>query len=218
MIFKAVMFDLDGTLLDTLADIGRAANNVLAQFALPVHELERYRDFVGGGLAQLITRILPPAQRNAERIEAGMVAFREEYRREWQVSTKPFPGIAAMLDALTARQLKLAVLSNKPDDFTRLCVSRLLAAWDFAGVAGLHAGLPPKPDPTGALRLAAELEVEPADILYVGDSGLDMETAVRAGMYPAGALWGFRTEEELRRSGARFVAAEPGEIVGLIKA
>lgn len=216
MTYQAVLFDLDGTLLDTLADLGHAMNRVLAARGFPTHSLDAYRYFVGEGARVLVTRTLPENRRDEPTIAACLAAFQADYDQNWQVETKPYPGVAGMLDALTARGLKLAVLSNKPHDFTVRCVRKLLPRWNFDPVFGLRETVPRKPDPAGAVEIAARLDIPPANFLYLGDTATDMQTARAAGMFPVGALWGFRSAEELVESGARVVVGEPGEVVGLV--
>ena len=212
----AVIFDLDGTLLNTLEDIANSANSVLESHGFPTHEIYEYRNFVGDGINMLITRVLPQDKQNDDTIRACVKAFREVYSRNWKVKTKPYDGVAEMLDELSARRLKLAVLSNKPDDFTKKCVDGLLPKWNFAIVLGYHSGSLRKPDPTGARQIAEYLNISPSHILYLGDSDVDMQTASAAGMFPVGALWGFRSMGELRASGARAVIERPQELLTLL--
>ena len=216
MRFQAVVFDLDGTLLDTLEDIADSGNAVLAKRHFPTHKVADYRYFVGDGLPTLLTRILPQESRNDDIIKECVEEFREEYGRSWTVKTKPYDGVPEMLDALTALPLKMAVLSNKPDDFTRKCVVEFLPKWTFEIVLGLHSGIPHKPDPTGARRVAEHLSIPPSQILYVGDSSIDMKTATATGMYPLGVLWGFRSRKELEDNGARAVIERPQEILAML--
>lgn len=213
---KAVIFDLDGTLLDTLEDIADAANKVLAEHNFPPHNTDDYRTFVGEGVTMLMTRALPYHKKQRDTIEACSKAFQETYKVHWNQKTKPYPGVPGMLDALTARNLPLAVLSNKPDDFTKKCVAELLRKWTFRMVQGACSTIPSKPDPTGARHMAATLAIPPANILYLGDSGTDMQTAVRAGMFPVGALWGYRTREELQSHGAQALIEKPQELLALL--
>lgn len=216
MSYQAVLFDLDGTLLDTLADLGNAMNRVLAARSLPIHPLEAYRYFVGDGARMLVTRTLPENLRDEANIEACLEDFRADYDQNWQVETKPYPGVTDMLDALTARGLKLTVLSNKPHDFTQRCVGALLPHWAFDPVFGLRETVPRKPDPTGAFEIAASLNIPPANFLYLGDTAIDMQTACAAGMFPVGALWGFRSAEELRGNGAEVLIKSPLELLKLL--
>ncbi len=215
MDFKAAIFDLDGTLLDTLEDIADAMNSVLVEHGFPPYETGAYRYFVGDGVSMLVERVLPEEKRDEETIAELVQAYRKAYAINWKSKTKPYEGIPEMLDALTAQQLKLAVLSNKPDDFTNKCVTELLSRWSFQMVLGYREEIPRKPDPVGAFQIAEYLDIQPEKILYLGDSSVDMKTAVAAGMYPVGALWGFRSLEELMSSGAQKVIERPQEILTL---
>jgi phosphoglycolate phosphatase len=212
---KAVVFDLDGTLLDTLEDIADSANGVLTGHGCPAHPIDAYRHFVGDGIGMLMRRVLPSGTWSEDEIMAYTAEFRDAYGRNWNAKTKPYDGVPEMLDEVTARRLKRAVLSNKPDDFTQRCVTELLPKWTFDWVLGLHSGIPAKPDPTGALQTATQLNVSPEHILYLGDSAVDMQTAVASGMYPVGALWGFRAREELLDGGAEAVIAHPKDLLAL---
>lgn len=213
MPYRAVLFDLDGTLLDTLEDIANAANRVLAAHGFPTHSVAAYRYFVGEGVRTLIQRILPAANRDEATVAACVRDYREDYTEHWNVKTRPYPGVPEMLDGLVARGVRLAVLSNKPDVSTRQCVRELLPRWKFDVVFGQREGLAHKPDPAGAHEVARLMKLAPADFLYLGDTATDMQTAVAAGMYPVGALWGFRTAEELTRTGAKRLIARPEELV-----
>lgn len=216
MRFQAVIFDLDGTLLDTLEDIADAMNSVLAEDGLPTHPIEAYRTFVGDGVRALARRTLPDGVTDGESIDRFTARMREAYARNWNAKTAPYPGVPELLDAVVARGTKMAVLSNKPDDFTKLCVEELLPRWRFDVVVGHRDGIPLKPDPGGAIEVAALLGVAPQRILYVGDSGMDMQTAVAAGMTPLGVLWGFRSRKELLDAGAAALASVPRDIVSFL--
>jgi phosphoglycolate phosphatase len=214
MSYQAVIFDLDGTLLDTLEDIGDAVNRVLSSQGFPVHPIDAYRFFVGDGVVKLIARALPEDKRDAETIRSCLDAYRADYSRHWNVKTRLYDGVSAMLDALTARGLKLAILSNKPHEFTQECVREFLSTWSFDTVIGQRDGGPLKPDPAGALAIARTLGIIPAACLYLGDTAVDIKTAIAAGMTPVGVLWGFRPMEELRESGATILIQQPLEILG----
>jgi phosphoglycolate phosphatase len=216
MPFRAVIFDLDGTLLDTLDDIANAANHVLAARGFPTHPNASYRTFVGEGVIKLMVRALPKAHRDEAAVQASVGAYVQEYERTWNALTKPYPGVPEMLDALAVRGLKLAVLSNKPDHFTQQCVDQLLAKWTFDSVLGASDQFPRKPDPASAVETAKRLGVPRAECLYVGDSGVDMQTACAAGMRAVGVLWGFRGQEELLREGAQLLIKKPSELLDLL--
>jgi phosphoglycolate phosphatase len=216
--FDAVLFDLDGTLLDTLADIGAAANAVLEQAGHPPHPLDAYRRFIGSGVQTLFARALPETARTDATIEACAAGFQTAYAARWNVATRLYAGIAELLDALTAHGARMAVLSNKPDGFTRQCVEHYLAAWDFEVVFGERPGIPRKPDPTSALEIVRIMGIAPERFLYLGDTAIDIQTARAAGMYPVGVAWGFRPVEELQAAGAARIVEAPTEVVDLIRA
>jgi phosphoglycolate phosphatase len=216
MRYQAVLFDLDGTLLDTLEDLASAANRVLADRNLPGHPVAAYRTFVGDGLQTLMERILPDDQRNSAVVREAMAAFEEAYAEQWHVRSTPYPGIATLLDRLTTQGVRLSILSNKPDAFVRLCVQQLLPNWHFHPLLGQRPGVPKKPDPTAALDVARLLDLPPSSVLYVGDSGVDMHTARSAGMDAVGVLWGFRGADELRQTGAHHLIARPEDLLPIV--
>ncbi|MBW1979994.1 MAG: HAD family hydrolase [Deltaproteobacteria bacterium] len=216
MVYRGVLFDLDGTLLDTLEDLAGAVNRLLAERGYPTHSVDSYRYFVGNGPLMLITRALPETARQQEIISACLEAFRADYRKTWQVHTRLYPGVAEMLDGLSSRRLQLAILSNKPHDFTLTCVDKMLNQWNFSVVLGLRDSVPAKPDPAGALEVSHAVGIPPEEFLYLGDTSVDMKTAVAAGMHPVGVLWGFRSPEELQQSGARMLLERPQEIFQLL--
>lgn len=213
---KAVVFDLDGTLLNTLEDLADTGNKVLEEHGLATHAVNEYRYFVGDGLQTLLGRILPEHERTAERIEYYSQVFRRHYRSNWNVKSKMYPGIAEMLEGLQARQLPLTILSNKPHEFTKMCVQELLADFDFHTVLGVREDGIKKPDPAGAIEIARLLSLDPASIYYLGDTATDMLTANRAGMFAIGVGWGFRPVEELQESGARVILDDPPGLLTLI--
>jgi len=213
MMKKAVLFDLDGTLLDTLEDLCDSVNRVLASRGYPVHPLDAYRYYVGDGAATLFRRVLPEGKNSDEMVQKCLLDFREDYGRSWNVKTKPYPGIEELLDALTGGGIRMTVFSNKPHETTKKCVDGILPRWRFEPVLGQREEVPKKPDPAGALEITRILGLQPSDFLYLGDTGTDMRTATAAGMFPLGALWGFRTEEELIETGARALIREPMELL-----
>ncbi len=216
MKIRAVFFDLDGTLLDTLQDLADSANAALARNGLPVHPIKAYRHFVGSGAITLITRAIPPERRTEDTVQACYKDFRGEYDARWDHKTRLYDGIPQLLDALHQNGVRMAVLSNKPQAAVELCVKRFLSRWTFDPVRGEQPGVPVKPDPAGALAMTRHLGLRPEEVLYLGDSDVDMQTAVRAGFFPAGALWGFRTEDELRQAGARAMLSRPTDLLSLL--
>ena len=212
----AILFDLDGTLLNTLEDLADATNRALARVDCPGRPLENFRFYVGNGALNLVRCALPEDRRDEATVATCLSAFQEEYAAGWDVKTHPYDGVPELLDALVERGVRMAVFSNKPEKFTRLCVSKLLPRWPFEPVLGASDAVPHKPDPTGA-RLAAEhLGIPPADFLYVGDTNTDMQTANAAGMFAVGVTWGFRPANELVENGAKVLITEPALLLKLL--
>ncbi len=254
---SAVIFDLDGTLLDTLDDIAGAMNTVLRARGLPPHRVESYKKIVGEGIGEAVRRAFaapppsapqsdspartapssptiaspassaapfpasspapaPPPTLSDDEIAAIIHEYRLEYATAWRLNSRPYPGIPDLLRALETRGIKSAVLSNKSHPFTEAMVRELLPGHPFAAVKGASPDRPLKPDPTTALDIASALGAAPASCIFLGDTMIDMQTAVAAGMFPVGALWGFRTEEELRAHGAAAVIASPLDLLALL--
>lgn len=217
---QAVLFDLDGTLLDSLADLAASGNAVLRKRGLPEHPEAAYRRFVGAGMATLVRRIFPPGTLAGEgpAFEEALGDYQAEYARRWRDRTRLYDGVSGLLDALVHRGVALGVVSNKSHPFTRQCVETFLGDWPWAVVLGQRQGIPHKPDPAGALEAAETLGLRPADCAFVGDSGIDMETGSRAGMRTVGVLWGFREAAELRAAGAGALIREPMDLLPLLEA
>jgi len=216
MAFKAIIFDLDGTLLDSLPGIAGAMNRLLEESAFPIHSLEEYRYLVGWGIRELICRALPAEVADKGDLDDWAVKFRRLYDRFWPDQSPPYPGIAGMLDHLAARGIKMAILSNKSEEYTRIMVEKLLPTWHFEAVRGERPGVPHKPDPCAALEIVQEMKVPREDFLFLGDTGVDMETARDAGIFALGALWGFRGADELLQSGAQRLIAHPLDLIPII--
>jgi phosphoglycolate phosphatase len=197
MRLRGAIFDLDGTLVDSLAGIAAAVNHGLAGLGLPVHRIEAVGAMVGEGVKTLCRKALPADRRDDP-------ALNEDY-----------PGLRDLVDALPARGVKLAVLSNKPDALTRRTIDGLGLSSRFVSVRGERAGVPRKPDPTSALDIVRELGVARGDVLYVGDTPIDMETARRAGLAAVAVTWGFRSRDELERCEPDIVVDAPAEILRL---
>ena len=211
---RGVIFDLDGTLLDTLVDIANSANDALHELGLAAMPFERYRELVGDGVRVLFERAI--AEEHRELREPGMLAFERHYALRYAETSRPYEGVAELLDQLVDRQVPMAILSNKPHTFTLRCVSELLGAWPFTPVFGYRDGLPKKPDPTVLLTMLREMKVDASEVLYVGDTDTDMRTATAAGCPAIGVAWGFRQVEELLRTGAQSVIDQPQELLKLL--
>ena len=208
-----VLFDLDGTLLDTLEDLADSTNRCLARLGLPSHPPEAYRYFVGDGLANLARRALPAERRDAATIEELKALFNQDYAGHWADKTRPYEGIASLLDELASRSRPMAILSNKPHAFTVEMVKHFLGVWRFSAVYGARDSHSRKPDPAAALEISEEMQLPPARVLYAGDTGTDMQTARSAGMFAVGVLWGFRPRTELEQNGAQLLVSRPQELL-----
>ena len=215
MEFDALIFDLDGTLLDTLDDLADATNAMLHSNGFPTHPVDSYNHFVGDGIANLVRRALP-ATPQAPSLERCLRMLQEEYGRRWHCKTMPYPGIDELLVALTDRELRLAVLSNKPHEFTDLVIEHFFSPSPFSVVLGATDDRPRKPDPAGVSVILDRLDVAPGRTMLVGDTKTDMITAKEAGIWAVGVLWGFRDEQELRAHGADAVIDRPGDLLHLI--
>ncbi len=213
--FDGVIFDLDGTLVDTLEDIADAMDRVLALEGAPGHSYDEYRYLIGHGIRNLVTQSLPPQLRDAETVARCYERMIADYGEHSLVKTRVYEGVPELVRALRADGLPLAVHSNKADAPTQAIVAALLDPSDFVVVAGAREDAPLKPDPAVALAIAARFGLPPARVAYVGDSLVDMRTGTAAGMLPVGASWGFRTPAELRESGAHVVIDYPLELLGL---
>ena len=191
-------------------------NVSLSSMGLPTYPVDRYKVMVGDGIKILAQRALPTERQDEASIARCMAGMRDAYEQRWHAKSRPYDGIPELLNALTDLGFPCVVLSNKPHDFTEKVIATLLPAWRFACVLGARPGVPTKPDPSGALEIASQLGVAPERFLYLGDTNTDMQTAVAAGMYPVGVLWGFRSAEELTVAGARTLIARPMELMRMI--
>ena len=210
--FTTIIFDLDGTLIDSVAGIAEAANTVLEELGFPPHPKTNYLNFVGDGLLSLAARMVPKGTSDTQ-VSAAADRFRTVYKKCWAHNSRPYPGVLKMLETLMQHQVNLAVLSNKPDDFTQLFVNRFFPAKTFGQVMGNRQGLPKKPDPTGALAIADFFGSDNHACLMVGDSGVDMKTGKNSGMTSLGVSWGFRSRQELIESGADLIIDRPAELI-----
>jgi phosphoglycolate phosphatase len=213
---KSIVFDLDGTLLDTLEDIAISANFALVSLGLQPQKHEKYRYFVGEGVFKLFENIFASHPQTPELIQQAVTLFETHYTKQFNQNTKLYEGVSKMLSFLQKRNFKMAILSNKPDSFTKMCAIKYLRQWKFDVVFGAREGVPRKPHPRGALEISELLHVTPNDCYYLGDTMIDMKTANSAGMIAIGALWGFREENELREHGAKYLVQTPSEVIKLL--
>ncbi len=214
MNFEAVIFDLDGTLVDSIEDIAESMNRVLSENHFPVHSLAAYKTFVGRGLLNLTRVSLPETAQDEKTVVACYNRMLEVYNDHCTEKTKPYDGIIPLLDELKSRELKLAVFSNKADKFTKKIVQTLMPGY-FDIVVGMTTEDLKKPNPACALEISEHFGVRPENIVYLGDTGIDMQTARNAEMYGIGVLWGFRTKEELVSAGAEAILSHPLDLIGL---
>ena len=194
---KLVIFDLDGTLLDTIADLAAAANYALQQLGYPTHPVDTIRTYVGNGINKLLERSLPEAERNEENVVRMRSHFVPYYDKHNADLSRPYPGIVALLEELQHRGVMIAVASNKYQAATAELVKHYFPTIDFIEVLGQREGIAVKPDPTIVFDILKKAKVQPEEVLYVGDSGVDMQTAINSGVDAVGVAWGFRPKAEL---------------------
>ena len=213
---KLVIFDLDGTLLNTIEDLGHAANYALEKNGFATHSLASYPFFVGNGVRRLISRVLPEDRRDNATIERLLVDFTDYYDRHNTDCTKPYNGIDVVLRQLRERGVKVAVASNKYQAATTKIINHFFGDIDFVAIEGQREGVNVKPDPSVVFAILAQARVPKADTLYVGDSGVDMETARRACIDSVGVTWGFRPEKELVEYHANVIINRPDDILTIV--
>lgn len=214
--YKLIVFDLDGTLLDTIEDLANSVNYALEQFNFPTHKTNEYRFFVGNGVNMLLERALPESNRTADFVTMLKAEFIKHYYNHSDALTKPYPGIVDLLVNLQIDGYKLAVASNKMHLATVELVARFFADIRFSNVFGQREGFPTKPNPSILNEIITTAGVDKSEVLYVGDSGVDVATAYNAGVAFVGVLWGFRPQKELEEVGARTFVANAADLYTLI--
>ena len=218
MQYKAAIFDLDGTLIDSLADLADSANEMLAGFGFPRHDLDKYRYFVGNGSRKLIERCLP-AEKAADSafVDEALAKYKRCYDKNLTHKTVCYEGIMDMLTALQAKHIPLGICTNKHQSAADTIVDKLFPKDMFVSVIGDCKDMPRKPDPKKVLLIAAKMGVKPAEVAYFGDTSVDMDTANNAGMLPIGVTWGFRPQEELVEHGAKILLDTPMELFSKVE-
>lgn len=214
--YKGIIFDLDGTLLDTLTDLSNSVNQVLKANDFPTHSKDDYRQLIGKGFKDLITRSMPD-NINEECVEKGLTQFLEIYDQDYMKETKPYDGIMELLINLQNLGIKLAVNSNKRNDYTNELIKNNFSNIHFIECFGERKEVPKKPDPTSAFELRNLMDLKSEEILYIGDSKTDIQTAKNANMDSIGVLWGFRGLKELQANGATYIAKTPADILMIVK-
>lgn len=213
---KTIIFDLDGTLIDSLEDIAICMNQVLIELNLPHHELNDYKNFVGGGIDFLVNNAL--ASDTSDEVKEEVTnRFKVVYDQKLHAKTKPYEGIYELLEELEKRDYKIGILSNKPHEFTIAYANSLFSQFKIEEIHGQKAHIEKKPNPTAAITIANSFETPCEEVYFVGDTQVDMQTAKNAKMKAIGVLWGFRTKEELLESGADFLVEKPLDILDIIK-
>lgn len=213
--YKGIIFDLDGTLLNTIEDLGDSMNKVLEEFKLPNFTYDEYKLKVGGGFKGLVVNSFPE-DANEEMINKGIKLFSDFYDQSYLNKTKPYKGIVDLLNIFKKSGIKLGVNSNKRNDYTNNLVQKHFKDIPFLGVYGERKGILIKPDPTSALEIAKNMNLKVEEVLYIGDSKPDILTAKNAGMDSVGVLWGFRDRQELEKYGASFIVESPKEILYIL--
>jgi phosphoglycolate phosphatase len=215
MKFKGVIFDLDGTLVNSLEDIADAMNSVLQDLNYPTHSYEDYQYFIGSGLRNLVSKALPATNNDGNQIEKSLNSMIEVYRNACTNQTKPYNGIVELLDELKSRNIKLSVFSNKADALTKEITAALFPGY-FNPIVGLSIESLKKPNPFEAVEICKSLELKSEEMIFVGDSGIDMQTATNANMHAVGVLWGYRPEEELIANGAKLILNHPLDLISIL--
>lgn len=215
MTYKGIIFDLDGTLVNSLEDISDAMNIVLQELNYPAHTYEIYQYFIGSGLRNLVSKALPATNNSDDEIENCFQKMMTVYGNNCTTKTKPYEGIFALLNELVSKKIKLAVFSNKADELTKKVVAEIFPDY-FDAAIGLSTETLKKPNPKKAITISENWNLKPEEILFIGDSDIDMQTATNANMFALGVSWGYRTKEELLSTGAKMVINKPEELLSIV--
>lgn len=213
---KAVLFDLDGTIANSLKDLANATNIALEKYGFPTRQTEEFKYFVGDGIPKMLERALPEGEKTSESVERLLAVFKPFYAVHYADNTYPYEGVTELIASLKADGIKTAVVTNKVQEMADIVVNKLYGNV-FDIVFGKREGIPAKPDPTAALMTMKSLGVKPEECIFMGDSGMDVAAAVNSGALPVGVLWGFRDREELMQNGARYIIEKPAELLEIIK-
>jgi phosphoglycolate phosphatase len=215
MKFKGIIFDLDGTLVNSLEDIADAMNTVLQDLDYPTHGYDDYQYFIGSGLRNLVSKSLPENHNDETQIKRCYDLMIKIYRNACTNQTKPYNGIVELLDELKSRNIKLSVFSNKADALTKEITAFLFPGY-FNPIVGLSIESLKKPNPYEAVEISKSWGLQPEEMIFVGDSGIDMQTATNANMHAVGVLWGYRPEEELIANGAQHILSHPLDLIPIL--
>ena len=213
---KAVLFDLDGTVNDTVTDLAVSVNYALTKNGLPTHPVDSYKLFAGNGMRIMVQRAMPEGQKEGELYEQVVSDYAEYYALHSMDNTKPYDDVPELIDQIRAMGYKTAVVTNKPDVQAKPLIAEMLPG-KFDVVIGQMDGIPSKPDPAMPLMAMEQLGVKPEECVFIGDSGVDILTGLNSGAYPVGVLWGFRGREELLENGAKELISKPLELIDILK-
>ncbi|OFX57401.1 MAG: hypothetical protein A2046_06410 [Bacteroidetes bacterium GWA2_30_7] len=213
MKFKAIIFDLDGTLLNTLDDLADSVNFILTEHSFPVHNIDAYKTFVGDGAFELISRALPESKRERDFIKNLVIQFQEIYDKICLAKTRPYGNITEVLQILHQQNVNLNVLSNKPHQFTVSIVNHYFGDISFSQIWGERIEFARKPNPASALEISKLIDISPSEIIFVGDSVIDIKTAISAGMMPVGVSWGYHSAKKLENAGCNVILEKPEDIL-----
>ncbi len=214
--YKGIIFDLDGTLLDTIDDLANAANTVLKSSGYPTHSVDAFKEMIGDGINILVQRMLPVDNWPEDKIKIMVHQMEKVYRNSWKNQTKPFVSVPKLLDELTQRKLQMAILSNKPEEFTIEMVKSLLRKWTFDPVLGATPERPKKPDPAAAIAIVDYWKYQPSECLFIGDSEPDIRTAKNAGIVSVAVSWGFRSRQRLIHESPDYIIDSPVDLLNLL--
>ncbi len=214
--YKGIIFDLDGTLLDTIEDIGDSMNQVLEELGRETYSYEDYKLKVGGGFRNLVKNCLEDSE-DSQEIDRVLELYKKAYTRNYMNKSRPYKGITELLEELARRQVPVGINTNKGQEYSLGLVEKLFPEINFVKIVGQTEEIPRKPDPKGAGLVLKAMGLEKEEVIYVGDSNVDMETGRNLGLKTVGVDWGFRGEEELRSYAADYIVYRPEEILKLIK-
>jgi len=217
MKFKSAIFDLDGTLLDTIIDLSNSMNAVLKKHGYMLHDYKSYKIFIGKGIKNLVKKALPSENINNEKLNKYLSEMEDEYSKRCFENTIPYPGIIELLNHMQNSSITISVYSNKADNFTKKMVKKYFPSINYAFIIGARENFKLKPDPSVPKEISESLGIKPEDFMYIGDSEIDMQTAVNSGMFPVGALWGYRNEKELVDNGAKLLLKNPMDLIDFIE-
>jgi phosphoglycolate phosphatase len=217
MACKMIIFDLDGTLVDTIEGLQHSMNNVLQKFSFPCHNIEAYKQFVGQGIEKLVYNALPAENRNKKMVMECYDLMIQDYSKNWDQGMTLYDGIEPLLNELTRRNIPMAINTNKNQEMTDEIVKKYLSHWNFVRVIGYNENAPRKPDPSGPLNIINAVRVSAHECAYIGDSEIDIQTARNAGMVQVSVTWGFRSEEQLKSHKPQILLRNPLDILQLVE-